>query len=300
MNHGAAAFSGGIPWDQLIRFANEKKIEEKESGKPAQLNQQQIIAISQLIDLVQDIEVEDGWVAELNEFCQQNRFPLPLFTSETFNLQVYGTNVPRSRVTCVLPSKGQAFPQEGYGCQADQQVPSFKKAQKAKNFAAMYALKFLRGDGPSPRGSKRPAPMAQESPAHTRVKAEEDSSDGGASTAGPSIASGKRAQPPTSSAVSPVTVTQGPTIRERIAGLGGRLGFGIPQYHIEPDNVVNGTWKGRPVFRKDGRIPEGMGVVTGAMGKQEAEELVAQKVLEWLQAEEQLREEQFTSIMNSI
>ncbi|KAF4996901.1 hypothetical protein FGRMN_4222 [Fusarium graminum] len=284
MEHGAAAFSGGIPWDQLIRFANEKKTEEEKSGKPAQLNQQQIIAISQLIDLVQDIEVEDNWVAELNQ---------------TFNLQVYGTNVPRSRVNCSLPSEGQTFPQEGYGYQAGQEVPSFKKAQKAKNFAAMYALKFLRGDGPSPRGSKRPAPMAQESPTHTRVKAEEDSSDGGVSTAVPSFSRGKSALPPASSAAPTTIITQGPTIRERIASLGGRLGFGIPEYHIERDNVANDTWKGRPVFRNDGRIPEDMGVVTGAMGKQEAEELVARKVLEWLQAKEKRGEEQFTGIMNS-
>ncbi|KAM0346883.1 hypothetical protein ACHAPU_005223 [Fusarium lateritium] len=300
MNHSAAALSGGIPWDQLIRFANEKKTEEEESGKPAQLNQQQIIAISQLIDLVQDIEVEDTWVAELNQYCQQSKFSLPLFVPETFNLQVYGTNVPRSRVTCILPSKGQTFPQEGYGYQAGQEVPSFKKAQKAKNFAAMYALKFLRGDGPSPRGSKRSASMTEESPAHTRVKAEEDNSDGGASTAGPSLSSGKSAQAPTYSTVAPTTTTQGPTIRERIAGLSGRLGFGIPEYHIEPDNTADGTWKGRPVFRNDGRIPEDMGVVTGVVGRQVVEDLVTQKVLEWLQAEEKLREEQYASIMNSI
>jgi hypothetical protein len=72
-NHSPAVFSGGIPWDQLIRFANEKKAEEEKTGKPAQLNQQQITAISQLIELVHDIEVEDKWVGELNRKLQSKR-----------------------------------------------------------------------------------------------------------------------------------------------------------------------------------------------------------------------------------
>lgn len=72
-NQTSAAMSGGIPWDQLIKFANEKKAEEEKSGRPAQLNQQQIIAISQLIDLVHEIEVEDKWVGELNSKLQSKR-----------------------------------------------------------------------------------------------------------------------------------------------------------------------------------------------------------------------------------
>ncbi|WZH44795.1 uncharacterized protein QYS62_005823 [Fusarium acuminatum] len=292
--------SRGIPWDQLIKFANEKKAEEEKSGKPAQLNQQQIIAISQLIDLVHDIEVEDKWVGELNKYCQQNKLALPIFAPETFTLQVYGTNVPRSRVTCIITSKQQSFPKEGYGYEAGQEVPSFKKAQKAKNYAAMHALRFLQGAGPSSRGSKRSASMTQESPTHTKVKAEEDTCDVGVSTAGPSLSKDTGAQIPISSTTAPsTTATQGPTIRERVAVLGERLGFGIPEYYIEQSTMVNDdgeTWMGRPAFRNDGRIPEGMGVVTGIAERQQAEDLVAEKVLEWLQKEEKLRKEQVASI----
>ncbi|KAM0251387.1 hypothetical protein ACHAP5_001696 [Fusarium lateritium] len=299
-NHNPASLRGGIPWDQLIKFANEKKAEEKKSGKPAQLNQQQIIAISQLIEVAQDIEIEDKWVGELNQYCQQNKLPLPLFAPETFNLQVYGTNVPRSRVTCILSSKHQSFPQEGYGYEAGEEFPSFKKAQKAKNFAAMHALRFLQGVGPSPRGSKRSASMTQESPDHIRVKADEDTCDGGASTASPSPLKGEDAQAPIfPTTVASASTTQGPTMRERIAVLGERLGFGTPEYYIEQSNTVDEdgeTWMGRPIFRNDGRIPEGMGVVTGIVGRQQAEDLVAEKVLEWLQKEEKLREEQAASI----
>ncbi|KAM0222617.1 hypothetical protein ACHAPA_001906 [Fusarium lateritium] len=299
-NHNPAALRGGIPWDQLIKFANEKKAEEEKSGMPAQLNQQQIIAISQLIELVQDIEIEDKWVGELNQYCQQNRLSLPLFAPETFNLQVYGTNVPRSRVTCILSSEQQSFPKEGYGYEAGEEVPSFKKAQKAKNFAAMHALRFLQGAGPSPRGSKRSASMTQESPNHIRVKPDEDTCDGGASTAGPSTSKGEDAQAPISpTAVASASTTQGPTMREKIAVLGERLDFGTPEYYIERSTTVDGdgeTWMGRPIFRNDGRIPEGMGVVTGIVGRQQAEDLVAEKVLEWLQKEEKLREEQVASI----
>jgi hypothetical protein len=215
-------------------------------------------------------------------------------------LQVYGTNVPRSRVTCIIASKNQSFPKEGYGYEAGQEVPSFKKAQKAKNFAAMHALRFLQGVGPSPRGSKRSASMTQKSPTHTRVKAEEDTFDGGVSTAGPSLSKDTDAQASISSTTAAsTTTTQGPTIRERVASLGERLGFGIPEYYIKRSTMADEdgeTWVGRPIFKNDGRIPEGMGVVTGVVGRQQAEDLVAEKVLEWLQKEQKLREEQAASI----
>jgi hypothetical protein len=72
--HGSSTVSGGIPWDELIKFAEEKKAEEAKTGHPAQLNKQQITAISQLIELVHEIEVEDFWVSDLNrEFPRQTR-----------------------------------------------------------------------------------------------------------------------------------------------------------------------------------------------------------------------------------
>lgn len=142
--------------------------------------------------------------------------------------------------------------------------------------------------------------MTQESPSHTRVKAEEDTCDGGVSTAGPSSSKDTGAQTPISSTTAAsTTATQGLAIRERVAVLGERLGFGIPEYYIKQSTIVDDdgeTWMGRPVFRNDGRIPEGMGVVTGIAERQQAEDLVAEKVLEWLQKEEKLREEQAASI----
>ncbi|KAJ9425146.1 hypothetical protein QL093DRAFT_2233312 [Fusarium oxysporum] len=280
--HGSSTVSGGIPWDELIKFAEEKKAEEAKTGHPAQLNKQQIAAISQLIELVHEIEVEDFWVSDLNQYCQQNKIPTPQFTQETFNQQVYGMPFPRSR--------------EGRGCEAGQQVPTFKKVQKAKNFAAMHALKYLRKEEPAPRGSKRAPSGSQESPAHARIKTEEDSSDGGVSMATP-LRSGDHSVP-TSTPLASAT-TQGPTVRERVAGLGERMGFGIPEYYIELDNEKEDTWKGRPIFRHDGRIPENMGVVEGVVGRQQAEILVAEKVLEWLEKEEKNRGDQYSNLMNS-
>jgi hypothetical protein len=144
--------------------------------------------------------------------------------------------------------------------------------------------------------------MTQESPAHTRVKSEEeeDTCDGGVSTTSTSPSKDTGAQAPISSTTATSTAaTQDLTIRERVASLGERLGFGTPEYYIEQSTMVDEdgeTWMGRPIFRNDGRIPEGMGVVTGVVGRQQAENLVAEKVLEWLQKEEKLREEQAASI----
>ncbi|KAF4963255.1 hypothetical protein FSARC_8724 [Fusarium sarcochroum] len=274
-NHGSAALSGGMPWDQLIEFANEKKAEEERTRQPAQLSKQQIAAISQLIELapVPDIEVEDNWVSDLN---------LPKFTpAETWN-----------------ENNNEQFPQVGYGFQAGEEVPAFRKAQKAKNFAAMQAFNFLKGVEPSPRGSKRPASITQDSPAHIRVKAEEDNSDGGVSTGGPSRSSGGKKGQATASIMA--TTTHGPTIRERVASLSGRLGYGIPEYDIERDGDADDTWKGRPNFRNDGRIPEDMGVVNGIVGRQRAEDLVAERVLVWLEKEELAKKEQIANIMDTI
>ncbi|KAF4979386.1 hypothetical protein FDECE_18069 [Fusarium decemcellulare] len=280
----STTIDGGIPWDHLIEFANQKKAEEQRTGLPAVLNNQQSAAISQLIPLVSEPEVEDKWVGTLNQYCQQKSLGNPVWLSETFNLDVYGVPQARSRVRCKLPWCDKEFPQEGFGYEAGEEPPSFKKAQKAKHFAAMHAYTWIQGNT-SPRGSKRPASMTQTSPSRTRVKAEDDNSDGGVSTAGPSgIQEGNAS-------------TQSHTIRERVAVLVTRLGFGLPEYEIERDGDALDTWQGRPIFRNDGRIPEDVGVVRGVVGRQQAEDAVAEKLLHWLEKEEQVKHEECEKAM---
>ncbi|KAJ4141114.1 hypothetical protein NW768_000321 [Fusarium equiseti] len=310
-NQGSSNTQQGIPWDQLIQFANSKKAEEQATGKPAQLDKQQLAAIAMLIELVKDIEVDDTCV----KYCQQKKITTPKFTSETFNQSISGTVIPRSRVICTLPSKNQQFPQEGYGYASGEEIPTFKKVQKAKNFAAMQALNWLQGQGPSSfRGEKRPASVMRESPVRTKRKTEgednpdsstpasvtgkhpnhtkteeENNSDGGALTADSSQASD-----PTPAST---TGIQGPTIRERAAKLGVDMEFGIPKYFVERDDEEEDTWKGRPIFRHDGRIPPDTGVVTGVKGRQQAEDLVAQKTLEWLEGEKKSRDTLYEQII---
>ncbi|KAI1072801.1 hypothetical protein LB507_002990 [Fusarium sp. FIESC RH6] len=317
-NQGSSNTEQGIPWDRLIQFANSKKAEEKITGKPAQLEKQQLAAIAMLIELVKDIEVEDTCVSRLFEYCQQKKITTPKFTSETFNQSVAGTVIPRSRVICTLPSKNQQFPQEGYGYASGEEIPTFKKAQKAKNFAAMHALNWLQGQGPSSsRGEKRPGSVMGESPTRTKRRTEdevnpngstpvstagkhsnqtnteeENNSDGGALTADSSQASD-----PTPASTAGI---QGPTIRERAAKLGVDMEFGIPKYLVEQDDEEKDTWEGRPVFRHDGRIPPDTGIVTGVKGRQQAEDLVAQKTLEWLEGEKKNRDKLYEQMIASV
>lgn len=229
------------------------------------------------------------------EYCQQHKITGPQFTTETFNQCISGTNVPRSRVLCTLPCKNQQFPQEGYGFSAGEAIPTFKKAQKAKNFAAMQALNWLRGEGPSsPRGEKRPASVTQESTVHTKIKAEEDNnSDGGVLT----VDSSKPSEEGVPAPVAPV-VAQGPTVRDQIAKLSDDMDFGAFAFHMERENEENDVWKGRPIFKNDMVIPSDMGAVTGVAGRQQAEDLVAQKALEWLESEKRARMEAFEKIMS--
>ncbi|RFN47508.1 hypothetical protein FIE12Z_8254 [Fusarium flagelliforme] len=307
-NQGSSNTEQGIPWDQLIQFANSKKAEEKTTGKPAQLDKQQLAAIAMLIELVKDIEVDDT--------CK--KITTPKFTSETFNQSISGTVIPRSRVICTLPSKNQQFPQEGYGYASGEEIPTFKKAQKAKNFAAMQALNWLQGQGPSSsRGEKRPASVIGESPARTKRRTEdEDNPDGSApasitgkhpnqtkteeennSDGGALTADSSQASDPTPASTAGI---QGPTIRERAAKLGVDMDFGIPKYFIERDDEGEDTWKGWPVFRHDGRIPPDTGVVTGVKGRQQAEDLVAQKTLEWLEGEKKSRDKLYEQMLASV
>jgi hypothetical protein len=286
----------GIPWDQLIEFANNKKAEEKTTGKPAQLSKQQLAAVSMLVDLVKDIEVEDTYVSKLYEHCQRIKIESPQFTTETFNQCISGTNIPRSRVLCTLPSKGQQFPQEGYGHSAGEAIPTFGKAQKAKNFAAMQALNWLQGRGPSsPRGEKRPASVTNESPVHSKIKAEEDNnSDGGALTSDSSQSSAKGVLAPGQPAGA-----QGSDVREQIAKLGEEMDFGSPEYLIQRAEDGSDIWNGRPIFKNDGKIPPEMGVVTGIAGRQQTEDMVAKRTLEWLQNERRIRYELYLETIGS-
>ncbi|KAI6766584.1 hypothetical protein HG531_011806 [Fusarium graminearum] len=277
-----ANIAQGIPWDQLIEFANNKKAEEKTTGKPAQLSKQQLAAVSMLVEFVKDIEVEDTYVSKLFEYCQRNKIESPQFTTETFNQCISGTNIPRSRVLCTLPSRNQHFPQEGYGYSTGQAIPTFGKAQKAKNFAAMQALNWLQGRGPSsPRGEKRPASVINESHVHTKIRAEEDNnSEGGALTADSPLPNAKGVPVPSQPAGA-----QRSAMHEEIAKLGDEMDFGVPEYLIRPAEEGSDLWNGRPIFRNDGTIPPEMGVVTGIAGRQQAEDLVVKKTLEWLQEE---------------
>ena len=217
-----------------------------------------------------------------------------------------------------MPSKNQQFPQEGYGYASGEEIPTFKKAQKAKNFAAMQALNWLQGQGPSSsRGEKRPGSVMGESPTRTKRRTEdeenpngstpvsvtgkhpnqtnteeENNSDGGALTADSSQASD-----PTPASTAGI---QRPTIRERAAKLGVDMEFGIPKYFVERDEEGEDAWKGRPMFRHDGRIPPDMGVVTGVKGRQQAEDLVAQKTLEWLEGEKKNRDMLYEQMIASV
>ncbi|KAL6924820.1 hypothetical protein ACHAP8_000818 [Fusarium lateritium] len=286
----------GIPWDQLIEFAKNKKAEEKSTGKPAQLSKQQLAAVSMLVDFVKDIEVDDAYVGKLYEHCQRNKIESPQFTTETFNQCISGTNIPRSRALCTLPSKGQQFPQEGYGYNAGEAIPTFGKAQKAKNFAAMQALNWLQGHGSSsPRGEKRPASVTNESPVHSKIKAEEDNnSEGGALTADSSQSSAKGVPPPGQPAGA-----QGSTMREQVTKLGEEMDFGSPEYLIQRAEVGDDIWNGRPIFKNDGKIPPEMGVVTGIAGRQQTEDMVAKRTLEWLQNEKHIRYKLYLEIIGS-
>lgn len=201
-------------------------------------------------------------------------------------MTAHGVRLQRSRVSCHLPGCNQTFPQEGFGYEAGQEPPTFRKAQQAKQFAAMQAYRYIQSTAAAAdaaaRDNKRPASTTQGSPSRTttRVKAEEDNSDGGVSTTA-------AAAPPQTGGGGPSST---PLIRERVALLAGQMAYGMPEYHIEHDGEA---WGGRPIFRNDGRIPGHVGAVSGYAERQQAEDAVAEKVLEWLEQEFKVKEAMF-------
>ena len=82
---------------------------------------------------------------------------------------------------------------------------------------------------------------------------------------------------------------------KQVSDLALRLGIDSPNYRIDPDEDMPNYFSGRPVF-KSGLMPPDLGVVSGVLGKRQAKMQIAEKVLEWLQKEQEGRHTTFNSL----
>ncbi|KAH6897051.1 hypothetical protein B0T10DRAFT_602424 [Thelonectria olida] len=201
------------------------------------------------------------------------------------------------RTSYQLPNGRGVFPREGYGFQAGQEAPSFPQKKRAKQFAAKCALAWLddNPDWPEVGSSTKDTPMSSSndkphhspplakssSPLSKKVKVEDAEDHQGARiTPAPSNTKARFPLPASSSE----DETSATSVLQDVNKLAKQLGFDPPRYMVE--HHLNGTYSAKPVFQLDGRMPEGLGVVTGAATEHQAKRDAAQKVLVWLQEKE--------------
>lgn len=264
-----------ISWDALIEFANEKKAEEQRTGRPARLNPDQFSAILKLIPFPEPEVDNTDWVSKLNgmykvplqlehsltcypEYYQKRGQTIRWPDGTLVDVSLCGTEHQRWHNYFTPPSSDRKFPCVGYGCSPDGEVPTFSTKIKAKQFAAKQAYRFIHGDAPD--SSKRPASTDRTSPPSARVKTEDE----------PLLPS--------------ILAQQNWMVRKRAQELANNLDYGEMCYQTERDAGAD-TWKGRVIFNNDCRAPDDVGIVGGIVGREETENAVAVKVLEWLEQE---------------
>ncbi|KAF7563830.1 hypothetical protein G7046_g319 [Stylonectria norvegica] len=273
-----------VSWDRLRAWIDEQVAWEQEHNLPAPLTSAQLTAISKLVPLAPpepEKELDDfNYVGKLLEYSQVKHLAPPTYKDEQVNLVFAGAAQIKWRCRCELPWEDKVFPRADHGYKASEQPPSFQSKKKAKQFAAKHALDYLKlpptpTQLTTPQVSQAQPTISQTPPAPKRVKVE---------VATPSSLSSS---------------DEGPTLFERVSALAGSLNFDCPQYRFEPEDTPN-FWSGRPVFKTGARIPDDLGVVSGIYGKKAAKTAMAEKVLEWLLAQDKERQEMTTRLLGGL
>lgn len=96
-----------------------------------------------------------------------------------------------------------------------------------------------------------------------------------------------------------------PSIFECVARLAKRLRMQQPVYRVELEeghyvNTPSALYQGHAEFSPGTKVPDGLGTVRGVLGAKEAKIEVAQRVLTWMQSEEQNREDMTENLLQSI
>jgi hypothetical protein len=86
-----------------------------------------------------------------------------------------------------------------------------------------------------------------------------------------------------------------PSLLDRVKTETAYLKLGYPNFEIWPDPDAPGLWAGKPIFKHQGRIPEDMGLVKGALTRALAKELMVEEVLKYCKAERKWKEGAFGS-----
>lgn len=292
-----ASLNGGsptptIPWDSLRAYVDEQQAWEHEHGQPARLSGAKRAAISTLLLLdVVEPEITENYVSRLNEYAQARRYESPLFGKESV---LEGTPAKvRWRTTCTLPWSKDSFPRPGYGFGAGEEPPSFAKEKTAKQFAAQQALQFLdegnhHNNNVPPSSTPSPPPIASTS-SHPPAAATVSLGDNVTSVAADFMAEPSRnSQVQATTTVDPDDDDERPTIYEKVAAHAGSLHLNVPRYVVEPHPEMHGFFFGRAEFTGNGpKPPAGVGVVSGILGRKQAKEEIANRVLTWLEGENQ-------------
>lgn len=235
--------------------------------------------------------------------------PPTFVVDEPINVPINGHLKLMWRCVCSVEDYG-SFPREKHGVETGKQPPSFQSkkvrcvehsvlsftpltiTQNAKRYAAKHALQYMKdfphtgnilADPPNKRAAAVLSPSpARMSPAH-KMKREDSPRRPSQTLASPAPDSRPSSRGPDGD--------EAASVLKQISALAERLGIDNPSYRLEEDDEMPNFFSGRPVFKPGGRVPRDLGVVSGVLGKRHAKMQVAERVLEWLQGEEQRGDE---------
>ncbi|KAM4054711.1 hypothetical protein HRG_005534 [Hirsutella rhossiliensis] len=300
-----------VPWHRLRAWIDQQEDYERTHSRPAPLAQIKLEAISMLIPFGDD-EPEVGdrdYVSLLLHETQTRRLSPPVFTDgEPALVPVDGHLQPKWSFVCSIAECG-SFPRERHGIDAGQQPPAFQGKKNAKRYAAKCALQYLQQavvKGAVPAATpptKERAAAATQSPALSPSPARGVAAGGGGGGAAAADRS-PRLQPQPSSGVpgcsecgssNPDNGDEASVFRH-VSDLATSLNLSSPRYEVVPDSEMPGFFRGCPVFSPADMVPRDLGLVSGVLGKKQARLQVAEKVLEWLEAERRKRRDVFDSL----
>ncbi|PTB43212.1 hypothetical protein M441DRAFT_66972 [Trichoderma asperellum CBS 433.97] len=313
-----------VPWGRLKAWIEAQEKAEQSGYNPNPPTKVQVAALSHLVDFMDEPEPTPksigklDYVSELMQLAQSKSVAPPMFRDlAPIEVPVGGVLLQRWRTVCTLPfANNKEFPCPGYGLREGKQPPLSKSKKLSKQYAAKYAFLYAKNHFGASTSSNGGAPVATNTSPPARNPTPDSNhnnnnnnnnnvSVGHTSPAKVQAPSGGAPLSPSSTLPSPSSstgdLTNGgssaaedtdfydsktlPSLLDQVKKETKILKLGYPIFDIFPDPETPGMYAGKPIFKNNSRIPEGLGYIKGALTKALAKELVAEEILQYCKAQ---------------
>ncbi|KAH8122801.1 hypothetical protein LI328DRAFT_125334 [Trichoderma asperelloides] len=310
-----------VPWGRLKAWIEAQEKAERSGYNPSPPTKVQVAALSHLVDFMDEPEPTPksigklDYVSELMQLAQAKSVAPPRFQDlAPIEVPVGGVLSQRWRTVCTLPfANNKEFPCVGYGLREGKLPPLSKSKKLSKQYAAKYAFLYAKShfgastpsNGGAPVATNTSPPARNPTPPDGNNNENNNVSVGRTSSAKVQAPSGGAPISPSSTLPSPSSstgdLTNGgssaaedtdfydtkklPSLLDQVKKETKDLKLGYPIIEIFPDPETQGMYAGKPIFKNNSRIPEGLGYIKGALTKGLAKELVAEEILKYCKAQ---------------